>query len=90
MNHPDWHPIAQSALIWDSILPSLDLPDVCGVADATECYWEADRVGRINLYQGMEGSLKIQEELSVDRMMSRGHETVNYVSQTHEYLVHGH
>lgn len=38
----------------------------------------------------MGGGFQIPDEVSVDRIMSHGLGTVNYVSQMHEYIVYGH
>lgn len=43
-----------------------------------------------DLCQGMEGGLLIPENLSVDQIIVRGIDTVNYIAQMHEYMLCGH
>lgn len=46
-----------------------------------------DRAARTVLSQGMEGGLKIPDQLSVDCTMAHGIYTVRYLTLMHEYLV---
>lgn len=87
--YPDWNPTPRSAITWAVCLKNLHRPDAHRVIEATECSGPAAQAAQAEFCERLEGCLKVQNLLSVDRSMARNLEDVRYIAHTHEYFVPG-
>lgn len=72
---------------WDRGVSRVDRPKFFRISTVTESDWRTTWDDRTDFWHGMEGGLKIIDELFVGRTRVHGLETINFMSQMYHYLL---